>query len=84
MDYSEWDAYSTETNSDTPHQSSESALIGSSILKSGRNTIRGLVLIVLSLLLNTINTALTFDASIVSCFEALNLYLVNGSLPGAH
>ena len=52
MDYSEWDAYSAETNSDTPHQSSESALIGSSTLKFGRNTIIGLVLIVLSLLLN--------------------------------
>ena len=52
MDYSEWDAYSAETNPDTPHQSSESALIGSSTLKFGRNTFRGLVLIVLSLLLN--------------------------------
>ena len=52
MDYSEWDAYPAETNLDTPHQSSESALIGSSTLKFGRNTIIGLVLIVLSLLLN--------------------------------
>ena len=52
MDYSEWDAYSAETNSDIPHQSSESTLIGSSTLKFGRNSVRGLVLIVLSLLLN--------------------------------